>query len=279
MAANQQNGLKTKRKEIQPTSPTQQQRQQVLQRDNEFISLDEITFSLLFRKLRLLLVNKVFVLIKYQFHRLTFGAFENARFPWFKVGFLALAIFILTKKNLHFAIQMDAPLAGMVKPGTTQPTASQNELSLAQAINFKTNSSSSFPPLALEDLNERQVQAYIQRFTTVAQAEQQKYNIPASVKMAQAILESHAGELEHTRQTNNHFGSPMANQSYNSAWENWRLHSERLTQAESPFSKLVGETSPKKWANGFQELGYSQDKNYAEKLLTIIEKYQLTKLD
>jgi len=277
MAANQQNRVKAK---VKPDAHTHlYQRQQKMKQGSDYISLEDITLGMVLRKLRYLLVHKVWVLIKYQFHRLTFGMFEQVRFPWFKLGFLALAIFVLTQKNLHFTIDMQAPLAGMLKGGETAQSGTNEEMNLAQAVNLREEKKSVYPPIAVEDLNTRKVQAYIDRFAKVAQVEQQKFGIPASIKMAQGILESHASQLAETRATNNHFGLPMAGHAYNSAWENWRLHSEWLTRADSPFAELKNHgMNIEKWANGLQELNYSQDPAYAEKLLKIIRLYQLEQL-
>jgi len=277
MAANQQNRVKAK---VKPDAHTHlYQRQQTMKQGSEYISLEDITLGMVLRKLRYLLVHKVWVLVKYQFHRLTFGLFEQMRFPWFKLGFLALAIFVLTKKNLHFTIDMKAPLAGMLKGSEqAQPTAN-NEFNLAQAVNLREDKATAYPFVEVEHLNTKKVQAYIDRFAKVAGVEQQKFGIPASIKMAQGILESQAGELPETRATNNHFGMPMAGHAYNSAWENWRLHSEWMTRADSPFAELKNHgMNIEKWANGLQELNYSHDPAYAEKLLKIIRLYQLEQL-
>jgi flagellum-specific peptidoglycan hydrolase FlgJ len=69
----------------------------------------------------------------------------------------------------------------------------------------------------------------------------------------------------------------MSDQSYGSAWENWRAHSIFL-QAEYP-SLFENGGSYKIWAKGLKKLRYSKDKNYDKKLIQIVEKYQLYLLD
>jgi flagellum-specific peptidoglycan hydrolase FlgJ len=104
-----------------------------------------------------------------------------------------------------------------------------------------------------------------------------KFGIPASIKMAQAILESKAGESAGVKQYNNHFGSPLSQTEYVSAWENWRAHSLFL---KNEYSALFDDAyGYKQWAKGLQKLKYSSDRNYADKLIEVIEKYELTLLD
>ena len=111
----------------------------------------------------------------------------------------------------------------------------------------------------------------------VAQAEQDKYGIPASFKMAQAILESHAGLSEAAKSRHNHFGAPLANRVFDSAWENWRAHSLMLVRY---FPELAGRQAPATdWAAALQQSDLVSDKSYAEKLMAVIHQYQLDKLD
>ncbi|MFN7119205.1 MAG: glucosaminidase domain-containing protein [Saprospiraceae bacterium] len=132
-------------------------------------------------------------------------------------------------------------------------------------------------PASVAELDEQKVRVYIRRFSKVAQAEMQKYNVPASVKMAQAIVESWAGQDAATLSTNNHFGAPLAGRNYDSAWESWRMHSMLLHER---YATLFNHGNDyKKWAKGLQQAGYNNDRTYDKKIIDIIEKYQLYLLD
>lgn len=222
---------------------------------------------------RLLLgLSKIWTALKYHFHRLTAGAFTEMRMPWLKLGIAALAVFILTQKDVQFSINMKAPGASIADDDSNNGQVDQ--LNLAQPVNLK---KAETPAISLSQLDDKAVQDYVQRFQNVAEVEMSKFGIPASVKMGQGILESHAGHHPAVKQSNNHFGAPLSGQTYESAWENWRAHSVLLKEE---FPKLFESgSSYKKWANGLQDIGYSNDKKYAKKLVDVIERYQLYLFD
>ena len=167
------------------------------------------------------------------------------------------------------------------------------------------------PPPLLEDLpaNEQapvsyamiesgSAEAYITRFAKVAKGEQAKYGIPASISLAQGLIESRAGKSYLATKANNHFGmkcfarrcpkSHCINRSddhhkdffrkYKSAWESYRAHSELLNGKRYARLKKHGRDY-KKWAYGLEQLGYATDRSYAEKLIGVIQRYNLQKYD
>ncbi len=136
-------------------------------------------------------------------------------------------------------------------------------------------------------------QHYLNRFKPVAVYEQQKFGIPASIKLAQALLESDAGQNLLAKDHHNHFGIRCATSSktgcvrvelkgqiaayrqYENAWTSFRMHSLLLQQEryESLFEIPVYDYVS--WAEGLEQTGYSSDPDYAEKLIRIIEFFQL----
>ena len=124
----------------------------------------------------------------------------------------------------------------------------------------------------VEDLDPASVEVYVRRFSRVAVAEMRKFGMPASIKLALGILESRAGDGVDP-QDNNHFGAPLAGESYVSAWENWRAHSLLMKRNYADlFDNAYGY---KQWAKGLAQKGYSADRKYADRLISIVEKYQL----
>jgi len=141
-------------------------------------------------------------------------------------------------------------------------------------------------------------EAYIKRFSKVAIVEMNKFGIPASIKLAQGLLESNAGKSRLAAEHLNHFGlkcfsktcknGHCSNHSddshkdffrnYKSAWESWRDHSQFLSGARYAHLKSNG-TDYKKWAKGLKKAGYATDKKYDKKLIDIIELYGLDRLD
>jgi len=138
---------------------------------------------------------------------------------------------------------------------------------------------------------------YIDRFYKVAQYEHKKYGIPASVTLAQGILESASGQSKLTKLTNNHFGIKcvgncnnknsvmMADDKptdrflkYKSAWYSYRHHSQLLMKPRYKPCRECGDNY-KCWAINLKKCGYATSKKYHSSLIKIIEKYNLTKYD
>lgn len=239
-----------------------------------YVTIYDVTLGWLLKKLWLGLM-KWWIAIKYQWHQRTAGIFGTWRFSWFKLGLAVIVIFIVLKKDIQFSINMKAPTGG--KGQNTQVTpmhTSMSELSVANGLGLGETSSKA---ASVADLDEQGVKTYIKRFSKVAQAEMQKYGVPASVKMAQAIVESWAGQQSSTTTSNNHFGAPLATRNYDNAWESWRAHSLLL---RDQYAALFKEgTSYKKWAKGLKNANYNSDRKYDQKLIEVIERYQLYLLD
>gem|GEM_PF-583910 len=141
---------------------------------------------------------------------------------------------------------------------------------------------------------------YVARFAPVAAAEMRKYGIPASVILAQGLLESDAGDSKLARQTNNHFGVKCFSKrckrghcfnftddshkdffvKYTNAWGSYRAHSQFLksTPRYASLFKLEG-TDYQGWARGLARAGYATDKRYGEKLIAMIQNLELHRYD
>ena len=139
-------------------------------------------------------------------------------------------------------------------------------------------------------------EAYIDEYREVAIEQQRKHGIPASITMAQAILESAAGQSELATKANNHFGikctSDWPGKTYkyddNRQNECFRKYAEvadsyedhslflKRKRYESLFALSMGDY--KNWAYGLKACGYATDPKYPEKLIRLIELYDLNKL-
>ena len=141
-----------------------------------------------------------------------------------------------------------------------------------------------------------EVDAYIKRFIGVARVERQKFGIPIAIKLGQGIFESRYGTSNTAKRANNHFGMKCWDgcasfinvyddhpsdkfKIYASAWESWRDHSVKLTGSRYAHLHKLKPTDYKAWARGLKKAGYATDKRYAEKLIKIIERYDLHKYD
>lgn len=139
---------------------------------------------------------------------------------------------------------------------------------------------------------------YIKRFKDVARSEMRKYGIPASITLAQGLIESNAGESRLSKENNNHFGLKCFSKSckkghcsnftddshkdffrkFSTSWDSFRAHSLLLTGKR--YKALFNHgNNYEKWAYGLKKAGYATDSRYAEKLIHIIEELKLQQYD
>lgn len=140
--------------------------------------------------------------------------------------------------------------------------------------------------------------AYIDNYCDMAVDQMKKYKVPASITLAQGLLESGAGRSELSRKSNNHFGIKCGNswrgktvrhdddarnecfRVYKHPKESYEDHSMFLTRgARYAFLFKLSITDYKGWARGLRKAGYATDPSYANRLITIIEDYELYKYD
>jgi len=147
--------------------------------------------------------------------------------------------------------------------------------------------------------------AYINKYRDVAIDEMNASGIPASIKLAQALLESGAGKSTLAKEANNHFGIKCGGswhgdtfyrkdddynnkgqliescfRQFSSPRESFRAHTEFLTtQPRYEFLFSYSNTDYTAWAYGLRKAGYATDKAYPKKLIDIIDKYKLYEFD
>ena len=140
-------------------------------------------------------------------------------------------------------------------------------------------------------------QNYIDEYKNIAIQEMLKYNIPASITLAQGILESGAGRSELARKGNNHFGIKCHGwtgrttyhdddaqqecfRAYDNAVESYEDHSQFL-RSKPRYASLfqLDRTDYKGWAFGLKAAGYATNPQYAYSLINIIETYNLQQYD
>ena len=138
---------------------------------------------------------------------------------------------------------------------------------------------------------------YIQIYKDIAMKEMGAYGIPASITLAQGILESGSGKGRLAVKANNHFGIKCHGwtgkkiyhdddekqecfRKYKSAETSFRDHSEFLANRKR-YSKLFDfkKSDYKNWAKGLRKAGYATDKKYPQKLISLIERYELYEYD
>jgi flagellum-specific peptidoglycan hydrolase FlgJ len=139
--------------------------------------------------------------------------------------------------------------------------------------------------------------AYIDRFKQIAVQEMNQYGIPASIKLAQALLESGNGQSELALRSNNHFGikcgidwkggksyhdddeAGECFRVYSRPEESFRDHSEFLLRKRYADLFKLPKDDYKGWAHGLKAAGYATNPRYAELLIDLIERYELHQYD
>ena len=139
---------------------------------------------------------------------------------------------------------------------------------------------------------------YIRKYAPIAVKEMHEYKIPASITLAQGILESGRGRSELALKSNNHFGIKC-----HTGWQGERVYHDDDEKGECFRKYKYPETSYndhslfltqrrryaflfeynikdyKKWAYGLRKAGYATDKKYPAKLLKLIKEYKLYEFD
>ena len=138
---------------------------------------------------------------------------------------------------------------------------------------------------------------YIEQYRDIAIEQMLKWKVPASITLAQGLLESAAGQSTLATQGNNHFGikchgwsgrtiyrdDDLKNEcfrAYSSAYESFEDHSKFLATGQrykSLFSLKM--TDYKGWARGLKAAGYATNPRYAQSLIDIVENYNLNQYD
>ena len=145
--------------------------------------------------------------------------------------------------------------------------------------------------------NSRYVE-YINKYSDLAVEQMKLHKIPASITLAQGLLESGAGYSQLARKSNNHFGIKCGGswrgrsvrhdddarnecfRAYSNPRDSYEDHSEFLRRgARYAFLFKLDITDYKGWARGLKKAGYATDPSYANRLITIIEDYDLYKYD
>ena len=138
---------------------------------------------------------------------------------------------------------------------------------------------------------------YIERYKPVALQFEQEFGVPASITLAQGILESYAGKSRMAQEANNHFGikayhwsgevygrsdtasTSVGYRKYGAPEDSFLDHAKFL---RGPRYSILYEFDVKdyrSWAQGLRDCGYAEDANYPNKLIKIIEQYELYALN
>lgn len=234
-------------------------------------------------------------------------AFDKAKYffnlTWFKIGLLVILAVALNRKDLSFSFNVNTG---------NQPPAMGEEQAIAvndviTATKVRRPDVTGFSSMAARPVKHRtpkelalykKQKAYVERFADVAVAEMKKYGIPASITLAQGVVETNSGASSLASKYNNHFGIKCFSKKcgkghcvnfsdnshkdffvrYKTAWNSYRAHSELLIGKRYRHLQQLGKDY-KGWAKGLKQAGYATDPAYADKLIEAIEDLELYEYD
>lgn len=155
-----------------------------------------------------------------------------------------------------------------------------------------------FAPAALSELEEGTVYDYIEKYQGIAKRHHKTHGIPASISLAQGIIESRAGKSK-LSEYGNHFGIKCFSKTcptghcrnftddhhkdffrvFADPKQSWEAHALLLKGERYKMLYKLNKNDYLSWAEGLQQAGYATDPRYAEKLNAVIERYHLYEFD
>ena len=214
----------------------------------------------------------------------------------YKLALFLLVIFIVSCKSTKPVIRTTSKTKINVNK---KPVANTKPLTISTPNkDSKKDSEETLEATSSVKTYAEEVKLYIDNFKEIAKNNMKQHGIPASITLAQGILESGAGKGKLAQTANNHFGikchtgwngetvrhdddaAQECFRKYNHASESYRDHSLFLT-TRTRYSKLfkLNKGDYKAWARGLKDAGYATDVKYPDKLIGLIERYELYKYD
>ncbi|MBF8150123.1 glucosaminidase domain-containing protein [Winogradskyella sp. F6397] len=186
------------------------------------------------------------------------------------------------------------PKKGIV---TKKKRSSTNKTVVVKERKEEVKTSETNTPVIKENKAPSSVEVYIDLYAEISKNKMRTHKIPASITLAQGILESGVGKGRLAVKANNHFGikchgwtgakiyhdddrSQECFRKYPKAEMSYEDHSEFLT-GRSRYAGLfkLKQDDYKGWARGLRAAGYATDRKYPQKLISLIERYELHKYD
>ena len=184
------------------------------------------------------------------------------------------------------------------KPYTKSTVTPKSINSNQTKANDKSNESEVIVSTSRTRVTNDVIKDYIYQFKDIAMGNMRTYGIPASIILAQGILESGAGRGDLATRSNNHFGikchvgwagesvrhdddsAQECFRKYDNPSESFKDHALFLT-GRSRYSKLftLSKGDYKAWARGLRAAGYATDPKYPDKLISYIDRYGLSEYD
>ncbi|HNP32211.1 MAG TPA: glucosaminidase domain-containing protein [Flavobacterium sp.] len=229
-----------------------------------------------------------------------------------KIFLITLMIFVVSCSANHSVvrttksepIKSETPVVQRVRKPIYRPATVKRQITVTQkdsptvSVANYSNATEVLEATTRVKVTREMVLTYIEKYKDVAKDNMVRTGIPASITLGQALLESGAGSGPLSVQANNHFGIKCHKEwtgpsirytddeenecfrKYDDPSQSFRDHSYFLT-SRPRYAELFEfqKDDYKSWAYGLKAAGYATDSKYPDKLITLIEKYQLNRFD
>lgn len=214
-----------------------------------------------------------------------------------KIFILACVLFLVSCKGTKYTSHTKKPASKprttvVKKPVSTQPKTVQSKPTTSERQTETLEATSTTTVYA--DV----IKTYIDQYKEIAKDNMRTHGIPASITLAQGILESGSGNGRLAKEANNHFGIKCHTgwtgdsikhdddalqecfRKYRHASESFRDHSLFLT-SRARYNDLfkLNKDDYQGWAKGLRKAGYATDPKYPDKLISLIDRYELYQYD
>ena len=223
--------------------------------------------------------------------------------PWTRLAVLVVLFLLVTRQEFSLSLTVGGGDWLSVNESSvfTQPAEEQTQPGAAagpeQGLEAKLTAFSA--PKKEWTAKQRRQLAYVDQYKLAALAEMEEHGIPASITLAQGLLESGTGRSTLARKNNNHFGikcfskkcrkGHCSNHSddhhkdffriFSNPEESFRAHSRVLLKDRYKFLFKLPITDYKGWSHGLRKAGYATDPRYGDKLVRMIEDLELWRYD
>lgn len=238
-------------------------------------------------------IRNSWMLLHHYYRRLQ----QRLNSPWTKAAVLLLLVLLVTRQELTFSLSING--GSLLSTAKTASAASIPARNVSQLVASKPVETFQKTEARQWTAKEKRQLAYVSQYLSIAQKQMRDHGIPASITLAQGLLESNIGKSRLARENNNHFGIKCFSKKckkghctnfsddshkdffmkYGSAEKSYHAHSSLLKKARYKKLFTLQITDYKGWAKGLRKAGYATDPKYADKLIALIENLNLNQYD
>lgn len=215
-----------------------------------------------------------------------------------RLAFFLLLLVYLGQREWHFSIELISNPGKALTPYSLLEEQNNRQLSPSTSWLAHSDKTLHIDSKNLTKTEQKKHLDYIEKYASTAIEEREQFGIPASITLAQGLLESNAGDSQLAQKEHNHFGIKCRNKCkgcrcanysddshydmfriFESDWQSFRAHSQLLQSARYKHLLKLDIQDYRNWAYGLKAAGYATDPQYAEKLIQIIEAFELYRFD